>query len=90
MLIAEDTNKQKHKLPLRRDPHPILRVSEETFCFRAKRGENFDIAFARSAEKSLILLSREAQRKLEYRIRAQRGENFDIAFARSAENFFEY
>ena len=28
-------------------------------CFRAKRRENFDLAFARSAEKILVLLSRE-------------------------------
>jgi hypothetical protein len=68
-LIQCKKNNKKHIPKLRAIPNPqILRVafarSADHFlrcCFRAKRGDNFDSAFARNAEKMFTSLSCEAR-----------------------------
>ena len=57
--IESDKIKNTHKSIL---SITTSKRSPPYFCFRAKRGSIFDFAFARSAEKNLILLSREARR----------------------------
>ena len=51
---------------------------------KQKPQTKIDIAFARSAEKILMLLWRETRIICWFCFRAKRGENFDFAFARSA------